>query len=116
MTGSKVDGAVFVPELREDAVLRSDLIGRPVHGRADIADVMAKLERLYVSQAVTYDRRAGRRDIRGCQAVLSTGDSVQIVTVALRDDAGWVCELHVSHIPHRAARRLARQVLGGGGD
>ena len=116
MAVSKVDGAMFVPELREDATLRSDLIGRTMQGRADIAEVMAKLERLYVSQAVTYDRRAGRRDIRACQAVLANGDSVQVVMVAVRDDAGWVCELHVSHIPPQAARKLAKALLGAGQD
>lgn len=98
MQHSNVDGIVFVPEMMDEVVFKSDL-GAPLSGRPAVAALLEKLESLYISQDVIFETRQGARDIRICRATLTSGAEVELTTVALRDASGWVCELRLGHQP-----------------
>jgi hypothetical protein len=105
VSSSKADGIVFIPEMMDEVVLRSDL-GAPVHGRPAVAATIERLDALYRSETVLFERRKDFRDIRISQATLTTGETVELIAVAIRDPNGWVCELHLSHDPKAPVKRL----------
>lgn len=106
MGKNKVDGIVFVPEVTDDVILRTDLRDAPLHGRAAVSEFILRLEALYLSQQLVSEDRVGDRDIRICRAVLRTGEPIELTTVALRDASGWVCQLHVGHNPVTPVKNL----------
>ena len=89
MKYAKADGIVFVPEMMDEVVLRSDL-GAPVEGRPAVAATLEKLDSLYRSEALLFESRQGIRDVRISKATLITGQEIELITVAIRDPNGWV--------------------------
>jgi len=98
MDNTKIDGIVFLPEMMDEVVLTYDL-GPPVSGRRAVAAVIARLAAFYESEEVMFTARSESRDIRVCKGRLKDGPVIQLISVALRDPSGWVCELRLGHDP-----------------
>ena len=96
MQPQEVDGLAVLPELTDDAILVSNLLDHPVHGRDRIAKVMRALDDHFV--AITDIERinsSGHRIIDS-RALLPSGDRVHVTVYATRNDQGWISEVSLT--------------------
>lgn len=110
MPVSAKDGTTLVPEMMDDAVLKTNLLNQPVHGRDNIAKVLETLSRLYRAEAVAYRHPGPKREYIISSVILSNGEGMEATTVGLRDDNGWICAVDMYHEPLKAARLLSEQL------
>ena len=106
----EVDGLAVLPELTDDAMLISNLLDRPVHGRDKIVKVMRALEDHFI--AVTDIERinsTGHRIIDS-RALLPSGHRVHVTVYATRNDQGWISEVVLTLGDDPALADLARIV------
>ena len=105
MKYAKADGLIFVPEMMDEVVLKSDL-SEPIHGRPAVAAMIEKLNSLYQSEDVLFESRKDIRDIRISKATLSNGQTIELIAIAIRDPNGWISEIRLSHKPAKPVKRL----------
>lgn len=103
----KTHCVISIGEMADDVILKTDVLEKAIVGRDAVVAVIEKLEALYTSHVVLYESHIDSRDIRICSALTVAGDKVELISVALRDDAGWVTEVHLGHDPASAVRKLA---------
>ena len=108
MPVSAKDGMTLVPEMMDDAVLKTNLLDGPVKGRDNIARVLETLNRLYRTEAVAYRHGGPKREYIIASIILSDGAGMEATTVGLRDDSGWICAVDMYHEPQQPARILSR--------
>ncbi len=100
------DGSLLVSELTDDAVLRSNLLPNVVVGRDLIIRTIAMFDKLCPNQKLVYRRRADQREFLVTEASLDSGEQVEITTVGVRDQNGWICAIVSEHGPPAIARQL----------
>lgn len=110
MPVSAKDGTTLIPELMDDAVLKSNLRDTLVEGRQSIARVLETLERLYRTEAVAYRHPGPKREFIISNVILSDGEGLEVTTVGLRDDSGWICAVDMHHGPRKPAMHLSDQL------
>jgi hypothetical protein len=110
MSVSAKDGMTLVPEMMDDAVLKTNLLDSPVKGRDNIARVLEALNRLYRTEAVAYRRGVAKREYIIASIILADGEGMEATTVGLRDDSGWICAVDMYHEPQQPARILSEQL------
>jgi hypothetical protein len=110
MPVSEKNGTTLVPEMMDEAVLKTNLLEDPVTGRDNIARVLETLSRLYRTEAVSYRKGGPKREYIVSSVILSDGEGVEATTVGLRDDSGWICAVDMHHEPRRSARILSEQL------
>ncbi len=103
-----MDGSLLLSELRDDAVLRSNILPAEVSGVEAVKQALAALDALCPAQTLIACHRLGNREILCTQARLDSGEEVQITTVGLRDETGWICAVFSGHSPESAATHLRR--------
>ncbi len=109
MSRSK-DGALLLSELTDDAVLRSNLFKGPVAGREAVKHMIEAIDDLCPRQTLVYRHRVGNREFILTDAVTRSGERVQMTTVGIRDDSGWIGAIMMDHSPPSAAARVAAEL------
>ncbi len=104
------NGRTLVPEMMDDAVLKTNLLDEIIRGRDNIARVLDALNRLYRAEAVAYRRPGPKREYIVSSVILSDGEGMEATTVGLRDESGWICAVDMYHEPDKAARLLSEQL------
>lgn len=110
MAVSAKDGLSLVPELMDDAVLKTNLLDAPVEGRDNIARVLEILASLYNAEAVAYRKGGQKREYIISNVIAPGGEGLETTTVGLRDDSGWVCAVVMHHEPRKPALALSVQL------
>ncbi|MDV6330811.1 hypothetical protein [Asticcacaulis sp. 201] len=102
------DGLTLLPELMDNATLKSNVFHRPVVGRDEIGRVLGAFETLY-RDVVDIERATtpARELIISC-ATLPSGQRTTITIVGLRDSEGWIQTVLMTHEPQPAVDELAR--------
>ena len=109
MTNAK-DGALLFSELADDATLRSNLLTGVVQGRDAVTRMIDLIDSLCPRQNLLYRHRVGHREFILTEAKLLSGDEVEISTVGIRDDSGWISAIMLDHSPGGIAAKLAKRL------
>ena len=109
MTPSQ-DGALLLSELTDEAVLRSNLFKGAVAGREAVKRVIEAIDALCQEQSLVYRHRVGNREFILTDAITSSGEKIQMTTVGIRDDNGWICAIMMDHSPPTAAAQVAAEL------
>lgn len=104
------DGALLFSELADDATLRSNLFKGVVQGRDAVTRMIDMIDSLCPRQNLIYRHRVGHRDFILTEAKLLSGDEVEISTVGIRDDSGWISAVMLDHSPPAVAAKLAKRL------
>ena len=116
MVSGKSRQILPVSELRDDAELRSNLFSSPLRGRESIARTFGSIETVISPHEAGQHDRVGSRDFIRTKATLDIGLPVEIVTVCLRDDEGWIyaasMQVGPSFVAGLLANRLAEILAG----
>ena len=83
------DGQTLMPELTDDATLKSNLMPT-VRGRDNIGDVFNALDEIYTSVADIERTSTGVREFIESRAVFANDRRVTIQIIGIRDDNGWI--------------------------
>jgi len=110
MTDVPQDGTLLISELSDDVALRSNLLHGSVSGREAVAQMIEAIDNLCPMQTLLYHHHIGNREFLLTDAALTTGEAVQITTVGVRDDHGWICAVMQNIRPPALAAKLAAQL------
>lgn len=101
------DGVTLIPELADDAILRTNLLDYQILGRDQVADVLHALEGIYLSATDIFRKHVASRDYIITLAILVSGERFEIVIVGLRDSAGWISTIIMTHASREINADLA---------
>lgn len=110
MTNAHQDGTLLLSELSDDVALRSNLLHGSITGREAVAHAIEAIDSLCPMQRLLYRHHIGNREFLLTDAALKTGEAVQITTVGVRDDHGWICAVMQDIRPPAMAAMLAAQL------
>jgi len=110
MTDTPQDGTLLISELADDVALRSNLLHGAITGRDAVAQMIETIDSLCPMQTLLYRHSTGNREFLLTDAALMTGEAVQITTVGVRDDQGWISSVMQDIRPPAMAAKLAAQL------
>ncbi|MFT4076321.1 MAG: hypothetical protein QM647_12415 [Asticcacaulis sp.] len=112
MAPLKVSSIAFLSETNDDCRLKTDILEAPVTGAEAIMSTLERMNRFFGAQQIVFEYHDDRRDILICHGSVGDNEPLETITVALRDQSGWISELIVDHDLSFKARKRARAAFG----
>ena len=104
------DGLTLLPELMENATLRSNVLPRPVIGRDEIGRMLTAFETFYHGLVDIERTSTTGRELIVSLAFLPSGLRTTITIEGLRDPDGWIQSVIMTHAPDSAVRELIGEI------
>lgn len=93
------DSDAFADAFAEDIVLEATALRAPIHGRDNVALVVATASKLYESVSFTHEATNGPRSYLEWEAIMPGVEPLPGCTILVRDEAGRIVRAIIQHRP-----------------